>query len=93
MYLYIQKFHAANLEDHLESCRLEENLKCKIRKRLLDKIIMPSNKLMYTVDPQSSRKLELNHVMRDLKLYLPAFCVFLINILNATGPRLMVGPS
>ena len=74
VYLHIQKFHAAKLENHLESGELEENFKCRIRERLLDKIIMPSNKLMYTVDPKGSRKL--NHVMRDLQPYFRAFIVF-----------------
>ncbi len=32
VYLHIQKFHAAKLEDHLESCGLEENFKCRIHK-------------------------------------------------------------
>jgi hypothetical protein len=74
VYLHIQKFHAAKLEIHLESGELEETFKCKIRKRLLDKIIMPSNKLMYTVDPKGSRKL--TNVMRDLQPYFRAFIVF-----------------
>jgi hypothetical protein len=34
VYLHIQKFHAAKLEIHLESGELEENFKCKIRKRV-----------------------------------------------------------
>jgi hypothetical protein len=89
--LHIQKFHAAKLEDHLESGELEENFKCRIRKRLLDKIMMPSNKLMCTVDPKGSRKL--NHVMRDLQPTSVRSLCFVSNILNATGPRLMVGPS
>ncbi len=74
VYLHIQKFHAAKLDDHLESSGKEQDFKCRIRKKLLDKIIMPSNKLMYTVDPKGSRKLD--HVVKDLKQYFQAFAAY-----------------
>ncbi len=74
LYLHIQKFHAAKLEDHLESGGKEDDFKCRIRMKLLDKIIMPSNKLMYTVEPEGSRKLSC--VMNDLKPYFQAFAAF-----------------
>ena len=64
VYLHIQKFHAAKLEDHLKSSGKAEDCKCRIRKKLLDKIIMPSNKLLYTVDSKGKRKL--THMMKDL---------------------------
>ncbi len=90
VYLHIQKFHAAKLEDHLESCGKEEDFKCRICKKLLDKIIMQSNKLMFTVDPKGSRKLD--HVMRDLKPYFQAFAAFCDQHLE-TRTSWMDGPS
>jgi hypothetical protein len=74
VYLHIQKFHAAKLEDYLESGGKAFDFKCRISKKLPDKIIMLSNKLMYTVDPKGSRKLAC--VMKDLKPYFQAFAAF-----------------
>ena len=55
LYLQIQKFHRAKLADHLAAGKAEKDFKCRIIKRLLDKIIMPANWLMYRLDPNGKR--------------------------------------
>ena len=73
-YLKIQKFHAAKLEAHLAAGGTKEDFKCRIRKSLLDHLAMPSNSLLYLIDPKGTKKVM--DVARRLEPYLRDFTLF-----------------
>ena len=75
LYLKIQKFHALKLEDHLAAGGKPEDFKCRIRKKLLNTVIMPSKQLMYDLDPTGKRKLEAVH--KALLPYVQEYRVFM----------------
>ncbi len=88
LYLKIQKFHAAKLVDHLESGGKLEDFKCRIRKTLLNTMVMPSNKLMYeTLLASASSLLCIRHSYRTCT---NTRCSW-INILTKTRRQLIVG--
>jgi hypothetical protein len=58
VYLKIQKFHADKLKEHLDAGKEATDFKCRIRKRLLNKMIMPTNRLMYKLDPKCTRSVD-----------------------------------
>jgi hypothetical protein len=63
------------LAAHLEAGGKAETFKCRIIKRLIDKLIMPVNWLMYRMDPDCSRPLA--DVCAALKPYLQIYHIFL----------------
>ncbi len=79
LYLKIQKFHAAKLVtllvDHLESGGKLKDFKCRICKTLLNTMVMLSNKLMYNVDSNGTRKLAAVH--KGLVPYMHEYKVFM----------------
>jgi hypothetical protein len=75
VYLQVQKFHRAKLAAYLEAGGEEEKFKCRIIKRLMDKIIVPANWLMYRLDPHGSRTLTYMH--NALKPYFRDYQIFL----------------
>ncbi len=54
LYLHVQSFHRVKLAEHLEVGGKAETFKCRIIKRLLDKIVMPANWLMHRLDPDGA---------------------------------------
>jgi hypothetical protein len=61
VYLKIQRFHADKLQAHLAGGGTKVDFICRIRKPLLNNLIMPSNKLMYKVDPKCTKKVSEMH--------------------------------
>ncbi len=47
VYLEIQRFHADKLEAYLAGGGAKTDFICKIRQRLLNNLVMPSNKLLF----------------------------------------------
>ena len=50
-YLKIQMFHAEKLKTYIATGGKKEDFKCKNSKGLLDHLVMPSNSLLYFIDP------------------------------------------
>jgi hypothetical protein len=73
-YLKIQTFHAAKLGAHLAAGGTKADFKCRIRKSLLDQLVMPSNSLLYLIDPKGTKKVM--EVARRLEPYLRDFTMF-----------------
>ena len=68
------KFPAAKLEAHLAAGGTKADFKCKIRKSLLDRMVMPSNSLLYFIDPKGTKKVM--DVARRLEPYVRDFALF-----------------
>jgi hypothetical protein len=77
LYPHVQKFHrpGVQLTAHLEAGGTAKTFTCRIIKRLLDKIIMPANWLMYRLDPDGSRTLAYMH--NALRPYYRDYQIFL----------------
>ena len=56
LYLRIQRWHAAQISEWIEGGKKLEDYKVA-RKSLYDSIMMPSSRLMYTLDPDNKRPL------------------------------------
>ena len=76
VYLHIEKFHRAKLAEHVGRGGEPEKFRCRIIKRLLDKIVMPANWLMFRLDPDGTKPIA--EVHEALKPYWRDFQTFLL---------------
>jgi len=76
VYLKIQNYHASQLQEWIARGNKEANYKSVMKKKWLDSIVMPTNKLMFELDPCKTRSLE--SVMTDLTPYIMDFRAFLL---------------
>jgi hypothetical protein len=68
LYLRIQKFHRNKITKFVqETGKQEEEYKFNLNKKLLAHIMVPSNRLIYTLDPKGTRNRD--RVISDLKSY------------------------
>jgi hypothetical protein len=75
MYLRIQRFHAAKISELIELGKTVDDYKCPFKKSLFDKLVMPSSKLMYHLDPNKTRSIddimtELHPLVREYQAFL-----------------------
>ena len=56
LYLRIQKFHRNKISAYVASGGKEEEYVWNLRKKYVAQIMVPSNRLMYTLDPKGTRK-------------------------------------
>ena len=75
LYLRIQRFHAAKISELIESGKTVDDYKCPFKKSLFDKLVMPSSKLMYHLDPNKTRSIdniltELHPLVREYQAFL-----------------------
>jgi hypothetical protein len=75
LYLRIQRFHAAKISELIESGKTVDDYKCPFKKSLFDKLVMPSSKLLYRLDPNKTRSLddvmtEVHPLVREYQAFL-----------------------
>jgi hypothetical protein len=75
LYLRIQKFHRTKIAYLVQTGRAAEEYKLNIRKKVVACIIVPSNRLLYALDPNGTRKVE--RVRQELVPYLRKYLTFL----------------
>jgi hypothetical protein len=75
LYLRIQKFHRTKIAYLVQTGRAAEEYKLNIRKKVVACIIVPSNRLLYALDPNGTRKVE--RVRQELVPYLRKYQTFL----------------
>ena len=74
--LKIQMHHAAQLQEWTDRGNLTDKFKPGMKKGWMDSIIIPTNKLLFHIDPTKKRRLE--SVMKDLQPYYRDFKAFLL---------------
>ena len=74
LYLRIQRWHAAQISEWIEGGKKLEDYKVP-RKSLFDSIMMPSSRLLYTLDPENKRNVV--DVLEDLREYMADYLAFL----------------
>ncbi len=76
LYLRIQKFHRAKIEHFVAAGGDEEEYKWNaLRTKLVARLIVPSNSLLYAPDPNGTRKVE--RVRQELVHYQRKYLTFL----------------
>jgi hypothetical protein len=75
LYLRIQKFHRNKISAYVATGGKEEEYVWNLRKKYVAQIMVPSNRLMYTLDPKGTRKRD--RVIQDLKPYQRDYHTFL----------------
>ena len=75
LYLRIQKFHRNKISEYVATGGKEEEYVWKLRKKYVAQIMVPSNRLMYKIDPKGTRKRD--RVIQDLRPYQRDYHTFL----------------
>ena len=75
LYLRIQKFHRTKIAYLVQTGRAAEEYKLNIRKKVVACIMVHSNRLLYALDPNGTRKVE--RVRQELVPYLRKYQTFL----------------
>jgi hypothetical protein len=75
VYLTIQKFHRDKISKFVAAGGKEKEYGWKLRKKLVVQIIVPSNKLLYAIDPNGTRKLD--RVINNIRQYQRKYLCFL----------------
>jgi hypothetical protein len=75
LYLRIQNFHRAKIAHFVETGGKEGKYQWNLHKILVARIIVPSNRLLYTLDQNGTRKLE--RVRQELVHYQRKYLSFL----------------
>ena len=75
VYLRIQKFHRNKISEYVAAGGKEEEYVWNLRKKLVAQIMVPSNRLMYKIDPKGTRKHD--RMVNDLRPYQRDYHIFL----------------